>query len=234
MSTTENTGHRNGRPSVRRGRPPLSPESIAHHGFGDARLGRRGYDRGEVDAFLARLAGEVRSWIEENSVLRGDNDRLRNYFRDHGVEVDAGQTRRVSAEAVSLMSRAQAQAERTLSEARDQAALEVHDAKAQAAEIIARARAEADRAARAYRVAAGGTYSATTEERRRLVAWLNTILQTLAVTEAQLPAVRAQLHAAAQALAWEIHRIADDAGVSADTPVSPAGVPRRAGAYPNG
>jgi cell division septum initiation protein DivIVA len=204
-------------------RTPLSAEEVEHYSFGDARLGRRGYDRQDVAAFCRRVAAEIRAAVDENASLRADNERLKNYFRSQGIDVDAERARRVSTEAITLMSRAQAQAERTLAEARDQALSQVHDARAEAAAIVARARAEADRAAQAYRRSAGAAYNATTEECRRLAALLNTIQQSLAATRSQLPAVQAQLNAAEQVLAWEIRRLSteEEDGVPASMPISP-------------
>jgi cell division septum initiation protein DivIVA len=48
----------------------------------------RGYSEEEVGAFLARVAAGVEAEEAERAALRAEIDRLRNFYREHGTDVD--------------------------------------------------------------------------------------------------------------------------------------------------
>src|SRR5688572_9878976 len=96
------------RPIAGRSWVPLSPDQIRRRTFRESQLGRRGYRREDVDAFLARVADEIAQWSEAHTLVNGEMQRLRNYFRDHGIDAEPkpSRPRSMSAEAVGMMAKA--------------------------------------------------------------------------------------------------------------------------------
>ncbi|GAA1798847.1 hypothetical protein GCM10009682_20580 [Luedemannella flava] len=161
-------------------RPRVRPDDVMHREFTlSSRLGGRGYDLGEVRDFLLMVGDELRSRDEEMAMLRQENRRLKDWYRQRGEDPAIRSQREVTAEAIGIIARAQEQAERELGAARAQAAAEINDAQTQAAFMIAEAREEADRAAATYRRAAGPSYEAGEESRLRLHAMLNVIMRNV-------------------------------------------------------
>jgi DivIVA domain-containing protein len=161
-------------------RPRVWPDDVVHHEFTlSSRLGGRGYDQGEVRDFLLLVGEELRARGDEVAMLRQENRRLKDWYRQRGEDPAVRSAREVTSQAVSIIARAQEQAERELGAARAQAAAEINDAQAQAAIMIAEARDDADRAAATYRRAAGPSYEASEEARLRLHAMLNVIMRNV-------------------------------------------------------
>jgi DivIVA domain-containing protein len=191
----------------------MSPREIRHTRLAETRLGRRGYERDEVDRLLARIAEDAQNATDEIAVLRAELQRLRDYYRRTGTDVDLELAHHVDAAQVALLARAQAQAERTISEARRQAVLEMTDVRTQAALFLARVHRDAEELKRRHQ---DNGENADLEREQRLVAWLNTIRQTVG---GAIPVLQAQLEGISQALAWEVyHRESTLAVQRADTP----------------
>jgi DivIVA domain-containing protein len=161
-------------------RPPMRPEEVAHHQFTlTSRLGGRGYDQDEVRDYLLMLGEELHLRDEEVAILRRENRRLKDWYRQRGEDPASRHQREVTTEAIAIVARAQEQAERELGAARAQAAAEINDAQAQASLMLAEAREDADRAAANYRRSAGPSYQASEETRLRLHAMLNVIMRNV-------------------------------------------------------
>lgn len=180
-------------------RTRLSPREIQHARFAETRLGRRGYERDEVDQLLVRIAEDAQNATDEISVLRAELQRLRDYYRSKGIDVDVEFAEHIDAEQVALLARAQAEAERTISEARRQAVLEMKDVRTQAALFLARVHREAEELKRRHQDTGD---DADLEREQRLIAWLNTIRQTVG---GAIPMLQSQLEGISQALAWEVY-----------------------------
>jgi DivIVA domain-containing protein len=186
-------------PSFRR---ILTPERIRSVTFSKSPLGRRGVDPDEVELFQRRLAEEIAAGEAENARLRAEVDRLRNWYRSHGENVDPSLLPlQVDVNAVNLLSEAQLQAEAYIAQAEAHSRRVTVEARQQATVILqdAQQRAEdaAHQAAHVYRASSGEGYTAELEEMERRLAWLRTFCH----------AVQVQLHAAAEAFSQEIDKL---------------------------
>jgi cell division initiation protein len=173
-------------PGNRKG-TPLTPERLRTADFSRAPLGRRGYNEDEVRRFLSRVAEDVGHADIELSRLRAEVERLRNYYRDAGVNVDSRSSRPApSAQAVAMMSQAQQSADAQIAQAEEFAKQLVATARQRYEEIVQQARFQAaqaaDEAARTHRPGAHGTFDEQ-EHLERRIAWLRMFAQ---VTEVQL------------------------------------------------
>ncbi|PRX44693.1 DivIVA domain-containing protein [Prauserella shujinwangii] len=180
----------------------LTPDRIRNITFKKSPLGRRGVDPDEVELFQRRLAEEIAAGEAENARLRAEIDRLRNWYRDHGENVDAVPAQQLDVQAVNLLSEAQLQAEAYIAQAEAHCRRVTVDARRQADAILhdAQQRAEdaAQEAAHAYRARAGDGYAAELEEMERRLAWLRAFSH----------AVQVQLQATSSAFAQEIDKLA--------------------------
>jgi DivIVA domain-containing protein len=196
------------RPS--RGWMPLSPEQIRQRTFHDNQLGRRGYRRDEVDAFVTRLAGEVQRWSQAYAHADAEIQRLRNYFKDQGIDAEPGHPQRdpdpaaPSADAVNVLAQAQAHADQLIANAQAHARAMQYDAREHAEAIVARARQEADQAAHAYRARAGESYTAEREQVERLATLGRSILAALNGATTQLDGASASMRAISEAFSNEL------------------------------
>ncbi|HKN96125.1 MAG TPA: DivIVA domain-containing protein [Pseudonocardiaceae bacterium] len=188
-----------------RWRASLTPDRVRTTVFSRASIARRGYDMDEVHLFLQRVAEDIAASEREKGKLRAEINRLRDWYRNRGHDVDA--TRQASqahakAQAVQMLSDAQLQVEayvaqaqaysrRVAVEARQQAELVLRDAQE-------RADAASERAAKDYRYSSGGGYAAELEEMERRVAWLRAFCH----------AIQVQLHAATDAFSREVDKLA--------------------------
>ena len=86
MSAEAEGDGRRGWPS-RRAR--LSPDAVRRYAFERTPLGRRGYVESDVERFRSKVADEIARGDAEKADLREEIERLRNYYRDQGVEADA-------------------------------------------------------------------------------------------------------------------------------------------------
>jgi DivIVA domain-containing protein len=183
---------------------PLSADQIRRRSFRETPLGRRGYRPDEVDLFIGRVAGEVERWTAAYAEAQNEVHRLKNYFRNEGVDPDSARARDLSTDAVTVLARAQAHADRLIADAQAHARAMQHDARAQAEAIVGRARQEADRAAHAYRARAGTDYNADREQAERMAALGRSILAVLSGATAQMDGASVQMRAIADAFAVEL------------------------------
>jgi DivIVA domain-containing protein len=188
---------------------PLSPEQVRQRSFRENQLGRRGYRREDVDAFLIRAADEVHRWSVAYSHSDREVRRLRNYFKDQGIDPEETGVRQPSAEAVTVLAQAQAHADQLIAAAQAHARAMQFDARDQAQAIVAQARAEADKAAHAYRAQAGERYTPDREQVERLGALGRGILAALKGATTQLDGASAQMRAIAEAFATELEKAAE-------------------------
>src|SRR3954453_13466274 len=105
------------RASASRGWVPLSPDQIRQRTFRENQLGRRGYRRDDVDAFLTRLADEVQRWSAAYSHSDAEVRRLRYYFKDQGIDPETTRARELSVDAVNVLAQAQAHADQLIANA---------------------------------------------------------------------------------------------------------------------
>lgn len=182
----------------------LTPEQIRSVTFSKSPIGRRGVDPGEVELFQRRLAEEIAAGEAENARLRAEVERLRDWYRQRGENVDrkASTAPRVDVTAVNMLSEAQVQAEAYIAQAEAHCRRLTGDARRQASALLdeAQQRAEvaAQEAVQAYRAEAGPDHAAGVEEFERRMAWLRTFCH----------AVQIQLHAASDAFAQEVDKLA--------------------------
>lgn len=187
----------------------LSAEQVRSVRFDRTPLGRRGVPEEDVYGFLHRVAEELTARDQANAALAEQNRRLKDAMRDwqarHGDDSAIVQ-QRVSADAVTLMARAQEQIDAQLAQADLVARQTVQEAQQKYEEIVSEARsrahAEADRAAHQYRAAAGVNYSPDQERLRRQEVYLQALLQAL-------DAVAAHLNATRQVFAVEVQNLTD-------------------------
>ncbi|NJC72074.1 DivIVA domain-containing protein [Planosporangium thailandense] len=186
---------------------PLSAERIRHQTFRETPLGRRGYRPEEVHLFLNRVASEVDRWTAAYAEAQNEVHRLRNYFRNQGVDPEAGRAQELSNEAVTVLVRAQAHADRLIADAQAHASAMQHDARTQAEAIVARARQEVDRAAHTYRAVAGVEYNADREQAERLAALGRSILSAVSGATTQMDGATTQMRAIGEAFAAELEKL---------------------------
>lgn len=183
---------------------PMSPDEIRRAPLRESGLGRRGYRPEDVDGLRGQVAAEIDRWARAYADAQVEIQRLREYYRQHGVDAgqapQAGHQEAATAEAVALMARAQAYADQLVAEAQAQARHMQADARTQAESIVGHARREMDRAGQAYRARAGTSYSPEREETERLTAWSRSILATM-------QAVQHQLGATAEAFSLELNKL---------------------------
>lgn len=198
---------RDGRDANSRRGGRLSAEQIRSATFDRTPIGRRGLPEDAVTGFLHRVAEELAARDQDVAVLAEQNRRLKGALRDwqadHGGEPAPEQ--QVSAEAVTLMARAQEQIDAQLAQADLVAKQTVQQAQQRYEQIVTEARdranREADRVAHAYRASAGTGYSADQEQLRRQQVYLQALLQAL-------DAVAAHLNATRQVFAVEVQNLA--------------------------
>ncbi len=198
MTGQTNGGHAPGNRRL----TPLTAERLRTVDFSRAPLGRRGYNEDEVRRFLSRVAEDIGNADTEMSRLRAEVERLRNYYREAGVDVEARSSRPApSAQAVAVMSQAQQTADAQIAQAEEYAKQLVATARQRYEEIMYQARvraAQAAEAAESYQL----RVHATTDEQEHLerrIAWLRTFAQ---VTEVQLKA-------ALEALTREVDKLGE-------------------------
>jgi DivIVA domain-containing protein len=183
-----------------RGWIPTSPDQIRHHRFGELGFVRRGYKAEEVDAYLAKLAREVDNWAAGYSQLRAEVNRLRNWYREHDVDIDAAHRRQITAEAANVLVNAQRQADQIIADAHSQARHVQSDARTHGQAVLEQARTEAEQAAHAYRARSGPAYSPEREELERWAVWGRSML-------AAINAAKTQLKATGDAFAFELGKL---------------------------
>ncbi|GLY66763.1 DivIVA domain-containing protein [Amycolatopsis taiwanensis] len=182
----------------------LTPEQVRSITFSKSPLGRRGVDPSEVELFQRRLAEEIAAGEAENARLRAEVERLRDWYRQRGENVDQAAPKRqhVDVTAVNMLSEAQVQAEAYIAQAEAHCRRLTGDARRQAGALLEEARQRAEAAAQeavqTYRAEAGTDHAASVEEFERRMAWLRAFCH----------AVQVQLHAASDAFAQEVDKLA--------------------------
>jgi DivIVA domain-containing protein len=77
-----------GGPSDTTGLSTLTPDEVRATTFSQSPLAWRGYSEDEVRAFLNQVADRLAAAERERAGLRQEIDRLRNFYREHGHDVD--------------------------------------------------------------------------------------------------------------------------------------------------
>jgi DivIVA domain-containing protein len=188
---------------------PMSADRIREHRFRDTPIGRRGYRPDEVDAFLNRIAGEVQQWTTAYADAHTENNRLRDYYREHPIDAVSIRDRALSTEAITILANAQQQADQLIADAQTHARTMQTDARAQA-EHVAAARRSVEHAAHAYRARAGTDYSADREQVERVTALGRSILAALTGATTQLDGASAQMRAVSDAFHSELTKLSAD------------------------
>lgn len=76
-------------------RRPMTPDEVRQTTFRQSQLAWRGYSEDEVDAFKNMMADYMVHAEKERTALRAEIERLRNFYREHGSDVDmVGNSRR--------------------------------------------------------------------------------------------------------------------------------------------
>jgi DivIVA domain-containing protein len=80
---------------VRQHAGPLTAKEARSATFRQSQLAWRGYSEDDVNEFVQRAANAIEMAERNQSALRAEIERLRNFYRDHGTDVDraAGQPR---------------------------------------------------------------------------------------------------------------------------------------------
>lgn len=190
---------------IPRRRASLTPDRVRNTVFSRAALARRGYDVDEVHLFLQRVAEDISAGDREKGKLREEINRLRNWHRVRGHDVDGtGQITQAhaKAQAVQVLTDAQLQAEAYVAQAQAYSRRVAVEARQQAETMLRdaqqRAEAASDLAAKDYRYTSGSGYAAELEEMERRVAWLRAFCH----------AIQVQLHAATDAFTREVDNLA--------------------------
>jgi len=211
--------------------PPLSPDRVRAWDFSRSGVGRRGYNIDEVRLFLTRMAEELAGADREKAALRAEVRRLRNYYREHNVDVDgtgtaaagaagAGAGAGVAASngppaqddgptlaAISLMSQAQQAADAQVAQAEEYARRLVRQARQQYEDMLReaadQAAAAAERAGVAYQASEEGQAGGDDASHNEALERRIAWLRTFAeVTEVQLRSVL-------EALTREVDKLGD-------------------------
>ncbi|MEV0165829.1 DivIVA domain-containing protein [Nonomuraea fuscirosea] len=167
----------------------LTPDRVRNKDFSRTKLGHRGYSEEEVRAFLYRVADDIATGDMEKADLRAEVERLKNWYKERGTDVDNSGAKKLSVDAVNLLSRAQQTADAQIAEAEDYARRLVGQARQQYEQMLNEAQQQAEEAGNqavdVYR-SSGGQQSADAEELERRIAYLRTFAE---VTQVQLRAV---------------------------------------------
>ena len=192
-------------------RRPLSPHEIRNTRIRQIGF-RKGYDPGEVEALLARLAEEVAARDGQLTSLAVENERLQRelYARRHGQLPDKA-PQGLDEGMIARQLHAQQYVEELMAAAQTNAASLVAQSKHQAREIVLAARQTAEQAVREYRAAAGPTYTPDREELTRLATLAHWAIR-------QFSGLRAQVDATDDAARQELASILDRLGPLLQTP----------------
>ncbi|GAA1664545.1 cell wall synthesis protein Wag31 [Nonomuraea maheshkhaliensis] len=167
----------------------LTPDRVRNKDFSRTKLGHRGYSEDEVRAFLYRVADDIATGDMEKADLRAEVERLKNWYKERGTDVDNSGAKKLNVDAVNLLSRAQQTADAQIAEAEDYARRLVGQARHQYEQILHEAQQRAEEAGNqavdVYR-SSGAQQSADAEELERRIAYLRTFAE---VTQVQLRAV---------------------------------------------
>ena len=136
-------------PAHRAGKSPrvMTADEVREVTFQQSPLAWRGYSEQEVDTFIVHAAHSLEEAQRESAALRAEVDRLRNFYRRHGTDVDHSVDRRESwfapADVNPLIVEAQRYVETQVAQADSYAELVTTDAGAQAEEMLVHAQLRA-------------------------------------------------------------------------------------------
>jgi len=183
----------------------LTPERVRTVRFSRTSLRRRGYAEEEVDRFLDRVADDVAASDAEKAALRAEIDRLKNWYREQGVDTGGanGMPRLApNVAAVNIMSQAQQAADTHVARAQDYARRLIAHARQQYEEILAEAQRQAEEAARQ----AASSPRALTDSAHR--ADLDDVEQRIAYLRTFADVMQVQLRGVVDGLAREVDKLA--------------------------
>ncbi len=141
---------------------PLTPADVANVAFSKPSLGKRGYDEGEVDAFLDVVRAELARLIQDNQGLRDQVEQLGVARVDTGPDLGPLEPPRLviapvvpmrertspggdhNVRAARVLGLAQEMADRVTGEAKAEADGMLGDARVRSEELLSGARAKAD------------------------------------------------------------------------------------------
>lgn len=118
---------------------PLTPDEVRQTTFRQSQLAWRGYSEDEVDEFKAMMADYMVTFEKERTALRSEIERLRNFYRRHGTDVDVAvprARRRDGPAGQNMVSRISDHAETHLEQAREHADLITEGAEQRAEEVL--------------------------------------------------------------------------------------------------
>lgn len=124
----------------------LTPDRVRNKDFSRTKLGHRGYSEEEVRAFLYRVADDIATGDMEKADLRAEVERLKNWYKERGTDVDNSGAKKLSVDAVNLLSRAQQTADAQIAEAEDYARRLVGQARQQYEQMLNEAQQQAEEA----------------------------------------------------------------------------------------
>jgi DivIVA domain-containing protein len=165
--------------------PGPTPDEVRNAMFSQSQLAWRGYSEDEVREFLAKVADAMAAATKERAALRAEIDRLRNFYREHGTDVDRvnGASRRRDPEPGSLMGRMGAYTEVQIARARQFATLVDGRDEKEADEVFHHSKVQAalatEQAIRALVEGENGRSPAALAEMRRASAWLRAFAYAL-------------------------------------------------------
>jgi DivIVA domain-containing protein len=182
-----------------------TPDEVRSATFTQSQLAWRGYSEDEVHAFLAQVADAMATADSERIGLRVEVERLRNYYREHGVDVDrlTPGTRRGSQglEVDSLVPRLEQYTEVQFDQARKYATAVDNRNEERAGEVFHHAKVQAalatEQSIRMFLDSAGRRSPTTGAELERASVWLR----------AFVAALYAQLEVINDALTVEMQRL---------------------------
>jgi DivIVA domain-containing protein len=179
----------------------MTVDEIRAAAFQQSPLAWRGYSEEEVDTFVARVAHSLQEAQRETAALRAEVDRLRNFYKRHGTDVDHSVDRREAwftpADINPLIVEAQKYVETQVAQADTYAELVSTEARDQADEMLAhaqlRARIVVEDMVRTFRSRVHDPGRATVHL-EQLAVWSQALAESLwAQTSAMTSAVEAEL-----------------------------------------
>jgi DivIVA domain-containing protein len=183
-------------------RKPLSPHEIRSTRIRQIGF-RKGYDPGEVEALLQRIAEETAARDGQIHTLLLAKDRLERevYARRHG-QLPHSPPEYLDEALIGQRVEAQRYADEVVAAAQANAAHLVQQSRQQANQIMRAAHEAAEQAVRDYRATAGASYSADREELTRLATLAQWAIR-------QFAGLRAQVDATDDAARQELSSILD-------------------------
>jgi DivIVA domain-containing protein len=165
----------------------LTPGDVHNVSFKKPPMGRRGYDEGEVDAFLDTVEREVGKLHADNTALTAEVDRLRRLLDQAGspahravmaadgspIPTPVGMSpEQANAQSVKILAMAQETADRFIADAQTQAEQLTGDARRQCDEMVTDARGQSEAMVQEAQSRAQGITEAAERRRQELMGGL--------------------------------------------------------------